>query len=123
MIAELLDAFGIATAAPRASKPTTSWAPPRPPNTGSVMSSAATDLLQLVADEAVPVRVLYLGRGLSNAVMFGPGEVAERWCPRTPGGAAYAELALLRGRSLRRFARRSGSRRKTAIRCWQVRIV
>jgi len=51
-----------------------------------------------VADEPVPVRVLYLGRGLSNAVTFGPAEVAERYgVPAHRAGAAYAELALLRG--------------------------
>jgi 5'-3' exonuclease len=42
--------------------------------------------------------VLYLGRGLSNATMFGPAEVAERYgVPAHRAGPAYAELALLRG--------------------------
>ena len=63
-----------------------------------VVVSGDRDLLQLVADEPVEVRVLYLGRGLSNAVMFGPAEVAEKYgVPAHRAGPAYAELALLRG--------------------------
>jgi 5'-3' exonuclease len=46
----------------------------------------------------VSVKVLYLGRGLANATMFGPAEVAERYgVPVHRAGPAYAELALLRG--------------------------
>lgn len=56
------------------------------------------DLLQLVRDEPVPVRVLYLGSGLAKAVKWGPEEVAEKYgVPVERAGAAYAELALLRG--------------------------
>jgi len=52
----------------------------------------------VVADEPVPVRVLYLGRGLTKATIFGPEEVAERYgVPVGRAGPAYAELALLRG--------------------------
>jgi 5'-3' exonuclease len=52
----------------------------------------------VVGDDPVPVRVLYLGRGLSNATLMGPVEVAERYgVPADRAGAAYAELALLRG--------------------------
>lgn len=100
MIAELLDAFGIATAGAEGFEAddvlgTLASAEHRDP---VIVVSGDRDLLQLVADEPVPVRVLYLGRGLSNAVMFGPGEVAERYgVPKHRAGAAYAELALLRG--------------------------
>lgn len=100
MIAELLDAFGIATAGAEGFEAddvlgTLASAERRDP---VIVVSGDRDLLQLVADEPVPVRVLYLGRGLSNAVMFGPGEVAERYgVPEHRAGAAYAELALLRG--------------------------
>jgi len=46
----------------------------------------------------VPVRVLYVGRGLEKAEIFGPHEVAERYgVPAARAGAAYAELAVLRG--------------------------
>jgi 5'-3' exonuclease len=63
-----------------------------------VVVSGDRDLLQVVRDEPVPVRVLYLGRGLSKATLFGPAEVADRYgLPADRAGAAYAELALLRG--------------------------
>lgn len=63
-----------------------------------VVVSGDRDLLQLVADDPVEVRVLYIGRGLAKATMFDPAEVAERYgVPLNRAGAAYAELALLRG--------------------------
>jgi len=63
-----------------------------------VVVSGDRDLLQVVADEPVPVRVLYVGRGLEKAEIFGPHEVAERYgVPAARAGAAYAELAVLRG--------------------------
>ncbi len=63
-----------------------------------IVVSGDRDLLQLAADTPVPVRVLYVGRGLAKAEMFGPAEVAERYgVPPERAGAAYAELALLRG--------------------------
>lgn len=100
MIMALLDAFGIATAGAPGFEAddvlgTLAAAERRDP---VVVVSGDRDLLQLVADEPVPVRVLYLGRGLSNATMFGPAEVAERYSvPAHRPGPAYAELALLRG--------------------------
>ena len=46
----------------------------------------------------MPVRVLYLGRGLAKATLFGPPEVAEKFgLPVDRAGVAYAELAVLRG--------------------------
>ncbi|HXO53747.1 MAG TPA: 5'-3' exonuclease H3TH domain-containing protein, partial [Mycobacterium sp.] len=63
-----------------------------------VVVSGDRDLLQVVTDDPVPVRVLYLGRGLTNATLMGPREVAERYgVPGDRAGAGYAELALLRG--------------------------
>lgn len=100
MILELLEAFGIATAgAPDHEADdvlgTLAAAEQRDP---VVVVSGDRDLLQLVGDDPVPVRVLYLGRGLANAVMFGPAEVAEKYgVPVGRAGDAYAELALLRG--------------------------
>lgn len=100
MIMELLDAFGIATAGAVGYEADdvlgTLAAAERRDRV--VVVSGDRDLLQLVADEPVQVRVLYLGRGLSNATMFGPAEVAERYSvPTHRPGPAYAELALLRG--------------------------
>ncbi|MDI3313907.1 MAG: 5'-3' exonuclease [Mycobacterium sp.] len=99
-ILELLDAFGIPTAGAPGFEAddvigTLAAVERRDP---VVVVSGDRDLLQLVADEPVAVRVLYLGRGLSKATMFGPAEVAERYgLPPRRAGAAYAELALLRG--------------------------
>lgn len=100
MILELLDAFGIATAGAPGFEAddvlgTLATREQRDP---VVVVSGDRDLLQLVRDEPVPVRVLYLGRGLAKATKFGPAEVAEQYVvPLGRAGAAYAELALLRG--------------------------
>lgn len=100
MIAELLDAFGITTAgAPDFEADdvlgTLAAAERRDP---VIVVSGDRDLLQVVADQPVAVSVLYLGQGLAKATLFGPGEVAERYrLPVERAGAAYAEMALLRG--------------------------
>ncbi|WP_205873290.1 5'-3' exonuclease [Mycobacterium camsae] len=100
MIMELLDAFGIPTAGAPGFEADdvlgTLAAQER--NDPVVVVSGDRDLLQVVADEPVPVRVLYLGRGLSKATLFGPAQVAEQYgVPVDRAGAAYAELALMRG--------------------------
>lgn len=101
MIMELLDAFGIPTAGAAGFEAddvlgTLAGREQRDP---VVVVSGDRDLLQLVRDEPEPpVRVLYIGRGLAKAVKFGPAEVAEQYgVPVERAGAAYAELALLRG--------------------------
>lgn len=100
MILEVLAAFGIATAGADGFEAddvlgTLAAAERRDP---VVVVSGDRDLLQLVADEPVEVRVLYIGRGLSKATKYGPAEVAENYgVPEHRAGAAYAELALLRG--------------------------
>ena len=100
MILEVLEAYGIATAGADGYEAddvlgTLAAAERHDP---VVVVSGDRDLLQLVGDEPVAVRVLYLGRGLSNATKFGPTEVAERYgVPLARAGEAYAELALLRG--------------------------
>jgi 5'-3' exonuclease len=100
MILEVLAAFGIATAGADGFEAddvlgTLAAAERRDP---VVVVSGDRDLLQLVADEPVEVRVLYIGRGLSKATKYGPAEVAENYgVPVHRAGAAYAELALLRG--------------------------
>ena len=100
MIMEILDAFGIATAgAPECEADdvlgTLAAHETRDP---VVVVSGDRDLLQLVRDEPVSVRVLYLGRGLAKATKWGPDEVADTYgVPVGRAGPAYAELALLRG--------------------------
>ena len=100
MIMEILEAYGFATAGAPGYEAddvlgTLAAAERRDP---VVVVSGDRDLLQLVGDDPVPVRVLYLGKGLSNATTYGPAEVAERYgVPLDRAGEAYAELALLRG--------------------------
>jgi 5'-3' exonuclease len=100
MIAALLDAFGIPTGGAPGYEAddvlgTLAAQERRDP---VVVVSGDRDLLQVVADEPVPVKVLYIGRGLAKATLFGPKEVAERYgLPEERPGVAYAELALLRG--------------------------
>ncbi|HUO41252.1 MAG TPA: 5'-3' exonuclease, partial [Mycobacterium sp.] len=100
MIVALLDAFGIATAGAAGFEAddvlgTLAAAERRDP---VVVVSGDRDLLQVVADDPVPVRVLYVGRGLNRASLLGPAEVAQRYgLPVQRAGPAYAELALLRG--------------------------
>jgi 5'-3' exonuclease len=60
--------------------------------------SGDRDLMQIVRDEPVPVRLLYVGRGLAKAEHLGPAEVAEKYgVPVARAGEAYAEMAMLRG--------------------------
>lgn len=100
MIADLLDAFGIATAgAPDFEADdvlgTLAAAERHDP---VIVVSGDRDLLQVVTDRPVEVSVLYLGRGLARATLFGPAEVAQQYgLPVERAGAAYAEMALLRG--------------------------
>lgn len=60
--------------------------------------SGDRDLLQVVADDPVPVRVLYVGRGLKNAELMGPADVSAKYgVPADRAGTAYAEMSILRG--------------------------
>ncbi|HET9256047.1 MAG TPA: 5'-3' exonuclease, partial [Pseudonocardiaceae bacterium] len=60
--------------------------------------SGDRDLFQVVRTEPTPVRVVYVGRGLAKADVIGPAELASRYgLPETGTGAAYADLAALRG--------------------------
>jgi 5'-3' exonuclease len=100
MIEEILDAFGICTggAAGFEADDVIGTLAARERRDPVVVVSGDRDLLQVVSDDPVPVRVLYLARGLTNATLMGPREVAERYGVRADrAGAGYAELALLRG--------------------------
>jgi 5'-3' exonuclease len=100
MIEEILDAFGICTGGATGfeADDVIGTLAARERRDPVIVVSGDRDLLQVVADEPVPVRVLYLGRGLTNATLMGPNEVAERYgVPADRAGAAYAEMALLRG--------------------------
>lgn len=100
MILAMLDAFGIATAGAPGfeADDVLGTLAARERTDPVVVVSGDRDLLQLVSDHHVPVRVLYIGRGLAKATLFGPAEVAETYgVPVDRAGPAYAELALLRG--------------------------
>jgi 5'-3' exonuclease len=74
MIMELLDAFGIPTAGAAGfeADDVLGTLAARERSDPVVVVSGDRDLLQVVADDPVPVRVLYLGRGLAKATLFGP---------------------------------------------------
>src|SRR5690606_5448075 len=56
------------------------------------------DLFQLVRSEPSPVSVIYVGKGWTKAEVLGPAEVAARYgLPAEHAGAAYADMAMLRG--------------------------
>ncbi len=100
MIMAILDAFGIATAGAPGyeADDVLGTLATRERTDPVVVVSGDRDLLQLVVDEPVPVRVFYIGRGLSKATLYGPAEVADAYgVPIDRAGPAYAELALLRG--------------------------
>ncbi|MUL49354.1 5'-3' exonuclease [Mycobacterium sp. CBMA293] len=100
MIMELLDAFGIATAGAPGfeADDVLGTLATREQKDPAIVVSGDRDLLQLASDDAPGIRVFYIGRGLAKAVLYGPAEVAENYgVPLDRAGAAYAELALLRG--------------------------
>ena len=102
MIMDVLQAAGIATAGADGleADDVLGTLAARERNDPVVVVSGDRDLLQVAADEPVQVRVLYVGRGLAKAEMFGPAEVAAKYgVPLHRAGDAYAELALLRGDS------------------------
>lgn len=102
MILEILDAAGIATAGAAGLEAddvlgTLATVERRDP---VVVVSGDRDLLQLVRDapDRPSVRVLYVGRGLAKAELFGPVEVAAKYgVPVDNAGDGYADLATLRG--------------------------
>ncbi|MFT4042017.1 MAG: 5'-3' exonuclease [Gordonia sp. (in: high G+C Gram-positive bacteria)] len=100
MILELLAAAGIATAgAPGCEADDVIGTLAAGERTDQVLVvSGDRDLLQVVADHPVLVRVLYVGRGLAKAELMGPTEVAQRYLlPAGNAGTAYAEMSMLRG--------------------------
>ncbi|AOW92698.1 5'-3' exonuclease [Rhodococcus sp. WMMA185] len=102
MILDVLAATGIATAGAEGleADDVLGTLTTREDRDTTVVVSGDRDLLQVVADDPVPVRVLYIGRGLAKAELLGPAEVAAKYgLPVDRAGEAYAELALLRGDS------------------------
>ncbi|WP_054813118.1 5'-3' exonuclease [Nocardia arizonensis] len=101
MILEVLAAAGIATGGARGleADDVLGTLADRERTDPVVVVSGDRDLLQLVRDEPhPPVRVLYAGRGLAKAELFGPADVASKYgVPVANAGPGYADLATLRG--------------------------
>jgi 5'-3' exonuclease len=100
MILALLDAAGVATVGAEGfeADDVVATLAARERRDDVVVVTGDRDLLQVVADEPVAVRVRYIGRGVAKSDLLGPAEVAERYgLPPERAGAAYAELAVLRG--------------------------
>jgi 5'-3' exonuclease len=56
------------------------------------------DLFQVVREQPTTARVIYVGRGWAKAEVLGPAEIAEKYgVPVQNAGAAYADMAALRG--------------------------
>ncbi|QUH05984.1 5'-3' exonuclease [Saccharopolyspora erythraea] len=100
VILELLDALGIATAEAEGfeADDVIGALAHREPHDGVEVVTGDRDLFQLVRTEPTPVRVIYVGGGLSKAQNYGPEELAERY-GLSPGRAGddYADMAVLRG--------------------------
>ncbi|WP_328396762.1 5'-3' exonuclease [Nocardia sp. NBC_00416] len=81
-----------------------------------IVVSGDRDLLQLVRDTPEPpVRVLYAGRGLARAELFGPAELSAKYgVPQENAGPAYADMATLRGDSSDGLPGAAGIGEKTA---------
>ncbi|MBF6225893.1 5'-3' exonuclease [Nocardia abscessus] len=101
MILEVLDAAGVATGGADGleADDVLGTLATRERTDEVVVVSGDRDLLQLVRDEPTPqVRVLYAGRGLAKAELFGPAEVSAKYgVPLRNAGPAYADMATLRG--------------------------
>ncbi|WP_167475703.1 5'-3' exonuclease [Nocardia arthritidis] len=101
MILEVLEAAGIATggSAGLEADDVLGTLATRERTDPVIVVSGDRDLLQLVRDEPrPPVRVLYAGRGLAKAELFGPAEVSAKYgVPQVNAGPAYADMATLRG--------------------------
>ena len=99
IIVELLDALGIATAEAEGFEAddvigTLATREQRDP---VEVITGDRDLFQLVRDTPTPVRVIYVGGGLSKIQDYGPSELAERYQLPAHSGDAYADMAVLRG--------------------------
>ncbi|MFI6865491.1 5'-3' exonuclease H3TH domain-containing protein [Nocardia sp. NPDC050406] len=101
MIMEVLEAAGIATAGAEGleADDVIGTLATRERDSEVIVVSGDRDLLQLVRDlPTPPVRVFYVGQGLSKAQLWGPAEVAAKYgVPQEIAGPAYADMAALRG--------------------------
>lgn len=101
MIMDVLEAAGIATAGAEGleADDVIGTLATQERHSEVIVVSGDRDLLQLVRDTPTPpVRVFYVGQGLSKAVLWGPAEVSAKYgVPQENAGPAYADMATLRG--------------------------
>lgn len=101
MIMGVLEAAGIATAGAEGleADDVIGTLATRERDSEVIVVSGDRDLLQLVRDTPIPpVRVFYVGQGLSKAQLWGPAEVSAKYgVPLENAGPAYADMATLRG--------------------------
>lgn len=100
VILEVLAAFGIATAEATGyeADDVIGVLADRETADGVEVVTGDRDLFQFVRDEPTPVRVMYIGRGLTRAEFLGPAELAAKYgLPADNAGRGYADLAVLRG--------------------------
>ncbi|RJQ80004.1 5'-3' exonuclease [Pseudonocardiaceae bacterium YIM PH 21723] len=56
------------------------------------------DLFQLVREQPTTSRVIWAGKGIAKAEVYGPAEVAAKYgVPEATAGRSYAEMSMLRG--------------------------
>jgi 5'-3' exonuclease len=100
IILELLEAFGFATAESagyEADDVIGALAAREKDNPVEVITGDR-DLFQVVRYEPTPASVIYVGRGWAKAEVLGPAEIAVKYgVPVDHAGAAYADMAALRG--------------------------
>ncbi len=100
IILELLEAVGIATAEAEGfeADDVIGTLAAREAQLPVEVVTGDSDLFQLVRSEPSPVSVIYVGKGWAKAEVLGPAEVAARYgLPAEHAGAAYADMAMLRG--------------------------
>lgn len=94
-ILELLGLLGVATAEAPDTEADDVLAALAATTASAIVVSGDRDLLQVVDDDT---QVYYVGRGMAKAELLGPQEVADVYgVPVARAGAAYAEMAVLRG--------------------------
>jgi 5'-3' exonuclease len=100
IILELLEAFGFATAesAGYEADDVIGALAAREKADPVEVITGDRDLFQVVRYEPTPATVIYIGRGWAKAEALGPQEIAAKYgVPVENAGAAYADMAALRG--------------------------
>jgi 5'-3' exonuclease len=100
IILELLEAFGFATAESDGyeADDVIGALAAREKDSPVEVITGDRDLFQVVRYAPTPASVIYVGRGWAKAETLGPAEIAAKYgVPEDNAGAAYADMAALRG--------------------------